>query len=295
MYSFGAISDVHLQRNTAKDDFQRALTYYSNTDASFVCVCGDLTESGYAEQLAEYKTWVSTYATKPVYAVSGNHESYGGLDIASIIETYTGKPLYYSFAKGNDVFIMLGIVGESNLFTTAELQWLYETLEANRNKRCFVFQHVFAGKEKAAVCGNAYGLYHNYCWSNATQTTIFESLLKHYKNAVWFHGHSHFRFELQSKNCTYANISKSDGYWSVHIPSIAVPRVNVDANNDGSPDYYEAGSEGYVVDVYANHVVLRGRDFVKGEFLPIATYCLDTTLQTIAPNTFTDSTGIITT
>ena len=125
LYSFGAISDVHLQRNTAKDDFQRALTYYSNTDTSFVCVCGDLTESGYAEQLAEYKTWFSTYATKPVYAVSGNHESYGGLDIASIIETYTGKPLYYSFAQGNDVFIMLGIVGESNLFTTAELQWLY--------------------------------------------------------------------------------------------------------------------------------------------------------------------------
>lgn len=50
-----------------------------------------------------------------------------------------------------------------------------------------------------------------------------------------------------------------------------------------------AESEGYVVDVYEKYIVLRGRDFVKGEFLPIATYCLDTTLQTIEANAFTDS------
>lgn len=290
LYSFGAISDVHLQRETAKDDFQRALAYYNN-EVSFICVCGDLTESGYAEQLEEYKSFVGANAEKPVYAISGNHESYGGLDIASVIEIYTEKPLYYSFAQGDDVFIMLGIIGEYNLFTAAELQWLYETLEANRNKRCFVFQHVFAGKEKTAVCGNAYGLYHNYCWSNATQTTLFESLLKHYTNAIWFHGHSHLRFNLQAKDCEYANISKADGYWSVHIPSISVPRE--DADGDGATEYYSAGSEGYVVDVYANHIILCGRDFVKGEFLPIAQYCLDTTLQTVAPNTFTDSTGTI--
>ncbi len=294
LYSFGAISDVHFQRTTAEEDFQKALTYFNtDNDVLFTCICGDLTENGYAEQLAEYKESVDAYANKPVYAISGNHESYGGLDIANVIETYTGKPLYYSFEQGNDVFIMLGIVGEWDLFTTAELQWLYETLEANRNKRCFVFQHTFAGKEKEAVCGNAYGLYHNYCWSNTTQTTIFESLMKHYKNVIWFHGHSHFGFNLQSKGCVYANIDKSDGYWSVHIPSISVPREDV--NGDGTTEYYTDGSEGYVVDVYENHIVLRGRDFVNGEFLPIATYCLDTTLQTVEANTFTDSTGTITT
>lgn len=280
LYSFGAISDVHLQKTTAKDDFKRALNYFNdNADISFVCINGDLTDSGYAEQLAEYKSIVDANAKKPIYAISGNHESYGGLDIASTIETYTGKPLYYSFTHRNDVFIMLGVIGEWKIFTDDELQWLSNTLEANRNKRCFVFQHIFAGREKAAVCGNPYGLYHNYCWSNAEQTTVFENLLKHYKNAIWFHGHSHFRFNMQSKNCTYANIDKSNGYWSVHIPSISVPRE--DANNDGTAEYYTAGSEGYVVEVYENHIVLRGRDFIEGKFLPIATYCLDTTLQKI--------------
>ena len=294
-YSFGAISDVHIQSATAKDDFQRALTYYNDNDVSFVCVCGDLTSNGYAEQLAEYKACVDTYANKPVYAISGNHESYGGLDIANVIKTYTGKPLYYSFEQGNDVFIMLGITEEYTLFTADEIQWLYETLETNRNKRCFVFQHVFNGKGNEAVCGNAYGLYHNYCWSNATQTAIFESLMEHYKNVIWFHGHSHFRFSLQSKNCKYANIDKSGGYWSVHIPSLSVPREGMDANGDGSLDYYTEGSEGYVVDVYKNHIILRGRDFVGDKFLPIAQYCLDTTLQTIPAGTYTDSTGTIVT
>ena len=292
LYGFGAISDVHIQRTTAKDDFQRALTHFNgNDDIHFVCVCGDLTESGYAEQLAEYKQCVDTYATKPIYAISGNHETYGGLDIPSVIETYTGKPFYYSFEQGNDVFVMLGIKSEDTLFTDSEIQWLYNTLETNRNKRCFVFQHIFNGKEKEAVCGNAYGLYHNYCWSNAKQTTIFESLMEHYKNVVWFHGHSHLRFNLQSKNCTYANIDNSSGYWSVHIPSISVPRE--DADGDGTTEYYTEGSEGYEVEVYENHIILRGRDFVGESYIPIAQYCLDTTLKTIAPNTFTDSTGTI--
>ena len=50
---------------------------------------------------------------------------------------------------------------------------------------------------------------------------------------------------------------------------------------------------GYVVDVYANHIVLRGRDFENEKFLPIATYCLDTTPQTITEGTFIDGTGTI--
>ena len=36
-----------------------------------------------------------------------------------------------------------------------------------------------------------------------------------------------------------------------------------------------------------------GMDFVKGEFLSIASYWLDTTLRTVAAGTYTDSTGTI--
>lgn len=67
----------------------------------------------------------------------------------------------------------------------------------------------------------------------------------------------------------------------VHIPSCAAPRKN-DAGTSSSNTYdYNAGSQGYLVDVYENAIVLRGRDFIKGKYLPIANYLMDTTIQII--------------
>ena len=56
-----------------------------------------------------------------------------------------------------------------------------------------------------------------------------------------------------------------------------------------------SGSEGYLVDVYENGILLRGRDFAKGEWMPIATYWIDTTLQTVEAGTYKDPMGTITT
>ena len=291
-YSFGALSDVHLQYDTAQADFQRALTYLNETeDVAFTCIAGDLTSSGSDYDLTQYKQYVDTYsADTPVYAVTGNHECWGGLNLMESISAYTGKPLYYSFTQGNDVFIMMGVKGDSegNLFAKEELQWLYETLEANRNKRCFVFHHV----RPQDGCGNTFGIYSFDIWGG-TEATVFESLMRHYKNAHQFHGHSHLKFYLQYGS-DVANIDHLFGGWSIHIPSISVPRDGDPSGASSRKEVY-ADSEGYVVDVYENGIHLRGRDFVKGEFLPIASYWLDTTLQTVEAGTYADSTGTITT
>ena len=179
--------------------------------------------------------------------------------------------------------------GVHHPFSKESLQWLYETLEANRNKRVILFQHYlrFDGSGKSYApwpTGDALG--------TCTEGTVFKSLMEHYKNVIWFHGHSHMKFICQ-EDCSYANYDRMFGCQSVHIPSLAVTREYMDTSNTYADKYAE--SEGYLVDVYANHIVLRGRDFVKSEFLPIAQYCIDTTLQNIAANTFTDSTGTITT
>lgn len=289
LYSFGAISDVHVQDNTAQADFQRALTYLNNNESvAFTCICGDLTSGGTTEHLEQYKGYVESYSPNtPVYAMTGNHEGYNS-SIESIIETYTGHPLYYSFEYQGDVFIFVGVKSSTNaqLFTTAELQWLYETLEANRNKRCFVFEHV----RPQDGCGNACGIYSYDIWGG-TEQAVFESLLRHYKNIILFHGHSHLKFNLQSLS-DVANYDNIFGIHSVHIPSLAVPRTG-DASGSSSRVEVYSDSEGYVIDVYENHIILRGRDFVAEKFLPIAQYCLDTTLQNIDANTYTDSTGTI--
>lgn len=290
LYSFGALSDVHVQYDTAQADFQKALKYLNDTeDVAFTCICGDLTVNGTDAELTQYKSYVDSYSPDtPVYAVFGNHDTYQGLH--NNTQKYTGQPFNYTFTYGNDVFIMVGnISGYSGavgtLFTQATFQWLYEQLEANRNKRCFLFQHILSKKGS----GDAFNVYPHTKLSGA-EATVFESLISHYKNVVWFHGHSHMKFYLQYGN-DMANVDKYFGVWSVHIPSLSVPR---DVSGNSYSTIY-ADSEGYVVDVYENGIHLRGRDFVKGEFLPIASYWLDTPLQTVAEGTYTDSTGTIVT
>ena len=307
-YSFCALADIHLTYDTANTDFQRALTF-AESNCDFTCIAGDLTSTGSitegaTNEMALYKSIVTNYAkTKPVYAISGNHEtSYGTYITDDRIQPYTGNGLYYSFTKGNDVFIMLGYYGayhETNggwrsdeFLSVQEIQWLYRTLEANRNKRCFIFQHVLPHEHGV---GNANGLYQSALIFNTKDNGIgqsFINLLRHYKNTIFFHGHSHIRFGLQELD-EKANYSDVNGYRSVHIPSLSVPREMA----NGSLSYAYAESEGYVVDVYDNCIVLNGRDFIDndadGHCIPIATYKIDTTLQTIEANTFTDSTGIM--
>lgn len=288
-YSFGCISDIHLQYDTATDDFKKALTYFNeNENVAFTCICGDLSKNGLESELQTYKEYVDTYSpSTPVYAISGNHEGFNS-DILSILEKYTERPLYYSIEYENDVFVFCGIKAskEGELFTTEELQWLYETLEENRNKRVFLFSHV----RPQDASGNAFGIYNYDIWGGNEQI-IFESLVNHYKNVILFHGHSHLKFYLQYgvKN---ANIDTDFGMYSVHIPSLSVPRDG-DASGASSRKEVYAESEGYVVDVYENGVVLKGRDFVAEKFVPIAYYQLNTDLKTISPKGYVDSTGTL--
>lgn len=295
LYSFGALSDIHLQYSTAQDDFQRALTFLNETEeVAFTCICGDLTDNGEDADFETYVGYVNTYSPNtPVYECTGNHDAYDNMISFDRMQPYTGHDLYYTFTQGDDLFIMFGTQYYDTTgtvlkpFSQQSLQWLYETLEANRNRRVFLFQHYlrFDGS------GNPFdapltGKVLEYC----TEGTVFKSLTEHYKNVIWFHGHSHTCFDSQEDNAI-ANYDRKFGIHSIHIPSLAVPKEF--EKSEYVAKYAE--SEGYVVDVYDNHIVLRGRDFVKGEFLPIATYCLDTTLQTVEANTFTDSTGTITT
>lgn len=294
-YSFGALSDVHVSADvdTSEADFRVALNYFNEFEGvDFICIAGDLTQYSKTAEWELYAKCVSELsASTPVYPVGGNHDAYGtGLSDATF-RTYTGLGTFYTFTQGNDVFIMLSSgaypsqSGNTPPFYNTGLQSLYEALEANRNKRCFVFQHYFM-VGYAGDPMNAYGSTTLF----GTQQTVIQSLMAHYPNALWFHGHSHHMFEAQAlhEKSTYDN---DFGCHNIHIPSCAIPKQVLAS---GSSTVLTEGSQGYVVDVYENAVVLRGRDFITGEFLALASYCLDTTLKTVAAGTYTDSTGTIT-
>lgn len=301
LYSFGALSDIHLYAGDADTDFQRALTYFTQTEkVDFTCICGDLTNFGRVDEYEHYKDMVDTYSPNtPVYAIAGNHDAtdaYNGGDAALTltydgIAPYTGNPLYYTFTQGNDLFIMMGQrrweygYVNDDLFSVEELQWLYDTLEANRDKRCFVFQHAL----RFDGCGRPYSGYPTGNLLSVEQGQVFLSIVSHYPNVIWFHGHSHMTFDSQEDN-DIANYDHLFGCHSVHIPSLAYPREYEDSAYVAKT----AESEGYVVDVYEHYIVLRGRDFVGEKFLPLANYCINTSFTAVEAGTYTDSTGTIT-
>ena len=297
LYSFGIVSDIHISHNTAVawqpiTKFDNALTFFENEGCAMCIATGDLTNTGFylrtnestagteyldERQFAKYKEICDKHSI-PVYELCGNHESYYGQPITNNLDklnTYTGKNmLSYTVAHGNDMFILCGQPRDSAVMSDEDFAWLGTTLEANRDKRCFVFVHshiddnVEGGVEDS---GNPAFARENsiFGYWGATKTANFINLMKQYRNAILFHGHTHITFEAQQFDKD-ANYSEENGFKSVHVPSLGSPRKLVSDN--GTWTAAESESEGYIVDVYADCVVLNGWDFVGNKPIPLGTY-----------------------
>lgn len=295
LYSFGLFSDIHLFKSATNWDgngkFDRGLSCLESYGCAMCIISGDLTQTGlYDEasggyvlneaQFAKYKEICDKH-TIPIYELCGNHESYYGQPITNNmdkLQTYTGKnALSYTVAQGNDLFILCGQPRDAAVMSDEDFTWLGTTLEANKDKRCFVFVHshiddnVEGGVEDS---GNPSFARENsiFGYWGATKTANFISLMQQYPNAILFHGHTHIKFEAQEFDKD-ANYSTENGFKSVHVPSLGAPRTLISA--DGTWQGDEAGSQGYIVDVYADCIVLNGWDFVDGEPVAIGTYKID--------------------
>ncbi len=282
LYSFAALSDLHMQYETGRADLERALTYLRDRVA-FTCVCGDLvawagegTVSAYGtkDYMEQYRLCVEQFAgDMPVYECAGNHESYpayqqsGSVD-ADVWTATTGKPLYYAITQGEDVFLFVSLRSDrqSDPFPEGALEWLEEELEAHREQRCFVFQHCPEQADKAA---DPLGVYATIL--NGAPGQAFVALMKRYPRVVWFHGHTHLTLEEASDPVSDRDVL---GYRSVHIPSLASVRFYDPSDPTQLPDYDYDGSnkiwgsqyaEGYIVDVYPRKIVLRGINFAAGD------------------------------
>lgn len=289
LYSFGALSDVHIDgdgtdEGYAAQDFERALNFLNNQGAVLVGISGDLSrEAGY-DELELFKNIVDKVDGVPAYACRGNHDCYYSL---SDWNTYIGTELQFSITRQNDKFIFLSMASEGTedygdgCLTTTQLDWLEAQLQASKNQRVFLFFHVF---DSVTGCGNINNIYP---WSSldtaSTNIQRFLNLMRNNKNIVYFSGHSHLDFNCQrfGKN---ANVyDENDFCKRVHIPSCSRPRENDTGNGaDGTYDN-NLGSQGYLVDVYSNAIVLKGYDFQKDRFLPIANYVMDTTFSVEEP------------
>lgn len=283
LYRFGLLSDVHNETDqTAEstEDLQRALALFNEKESvAFTCICGDITQQGNATELAIYKANVDEKSPRTtVYTCTGNHDVSNGFN-QSLWLQYTGCEKNFSFNHKNDVFIFFSMnsysLGDSGTpYISEDIDWLEETLEENKNKRCFIFMHLFF-PERA---GNLKNIYPSYNWLGGTGLTRLQALNDKYVNSIWFSGHSHWKWYLQ-KYQDNANIYRNNCGWCVHVPSCASP---IDSDGVSTRMSMPLQSEGAIVDVYDNYVDIRGIDLKNNLYLPIATYRLDTTLQDLS-------------
>ena len=304
LFRFGILSDVHndnvdSQSNEDIVDFENALTFLNEKESvNITCICGDITQGGRPAQFAVYKGIVEDKSSNtPVFTTTGNHDCPSSGDLNNNDwEPYTGNEKTFEFTRnigGENVhFIFLGMnrysLGDAGVpYLDSEIDWLEEKLEEYRNERTFVFTHLFF-PEKA---GNFKKIYPSTNWLGGSQLTRLLALNEHYLNTVWFSGHSHWKWYLQ-KYENNANIFRSyndNGNptcgWCVHVPSCASP---IDSNGTNSRVSKGLESEGGIIDVYNDYIIIRGIVFKDANdttytnlYSPVAQYKLDTTLLNI--------------
>ena len=301
LFRFGILSDVHNNNADSQStediaDLTNALSVLNSIESvNMTCICGDITQGGRPAQFAVYRdTVVANSPNTPVYTTTGNHEcpSSGGL-ASTDWEPYTGNHMTFEVIKeigGKNVpFLFLGMnlysLGDAGTpYLDADMDWLEAKLEEYRNERVFVITHLFFPTK----AGNFKQIYPSTNWLGGAQLERLQAMNERYLNSIWFGGHSHWKWYLQ-KYEDKANVYRSyddNGNptcgWTVHIPSCASP---IDSDGVSSRVSKPLESEGGIIDVYDDYIVLRGVVFKKesdteytNKYEPIAQYKLDTTL-----------------
>ena len=305
LYVFGAISDTHQgirygSPTIPYNHFINASKVLYEKGAIAIGICGDFsynnTEDEYALHEKAVKELYATMPDLPIFTTSGNHESkYTGfsydwyMQYSRDVVDYDSN-LDYIYFDGNELDYVVELPdgsvmiyfhqvaydygkSTSRLVSDEQLVWLEARLEQYKDKTVFFFFHSFLDEEvgDATTSGNEYGYP---IISSTVEYKKFTELFTKYKNVIYFSGHSHWTFDSQfvepkpGKTNYDKNIDNKDGTFAtmVHIPACSQPRVLVGSGN--------GRSEGYIVHVYEDCIVLEGYEFVQGETFAYATYII---------------------
>ena len=285
LFSYGALSDIHIDGDSDDDafsisDFAKEISYFETNGAVAICNSGDITRDGYEHDVAAILPFINN-TNLPIYTARGNHDNANdcsGLDNELYLSIEPNGNLFLKEING-EIFIFCGIIsssaGGSSIFDDAQITQLSAWLKTYKDRRVFLHEHVFFGET-----GNIYNLYSGSGMSDSGNAGKFKKLMSKYRNVILFTGHSHLDFTLQRLG-DHANINQRTDTLChrVHIPSASRPRYNAINTPDVKENTYtyNLGAQGYLIDVYRDFIILKGRDFSEGKNLPYATYILDTT------------------
>ena len=255
--SFVAVSDIHVETNNpeAYSNLKAVLEgIKAGKNIDTVLYTGDNVMNGQIlEDVFFYSALRAVNPAENNIVLAGNHDYGNGAedtDSAQLRKKYlANNALYLGNYLENDYFYrvidgiyMVCLVSErpdTSDFTMskAQLEWLEGVLEEAKaaDARVFVFNHYplryldIDGTEGAEV-----------------DKTELAALLKEYDVELFIHGHIH------------DDIGADNFYNSYGVDCINLCRITEITN-------YEAG-DGIVVEVYEDEVVVRVRNFIKGEW-----------------------------
>ncbi len=314
-YSFGALSDVHFNRyngSLSGDDacltFPNALNFIEYFDVELVGISGDISADGERNAFEKYNAITSNYDF-PVYTCTGNHDvseyyelknwqelmntGVYGESKADGVKDVAANGLDFVYAPDSlngDAFIFLSQFawdyGEahSRILTDEQLNWLEAQLEKYKDETVYLFFHTFLnnpveGEEPKMGEGNLLnnkGHHYNLAFTSGCADEVrFRGMMDKYENVVYFNGHSHWAYDMQELNPNL-NIADYDGEYAtmVHLSSVSSPR-RTQANLDDTTEHYMRSSEGMIITVYEDKIVLTACDFLRGEMLSYATYVIE--------------------
>lgn len=274
LYTFGLLSDVHIDGDgddTAYSisDLNNAISFFNNEGCEFIAYTGDMSYNGRAEDFTALKECLNTSAI-PNYTIRGNHDAYAVDN--GYLEATGQTEESYTVEKGNDLFIFMGhrIGASIGQIEESQITWLTNLFNNNKNKRIFFFYHV--PLKGTSGDGNG-GLYTGTLLDDTTneQSRALKKLLEANPNVIFMHGHTHMKFELGDlyENANHYHV---EGQWyDIHVPSCAKPRTS-DGSSMGT--LYE-GSQGYLVEVYADKVLFKPIDFIANKYLLEYAYIIE--------------------
>jgi predicted MPP superfamily phosphohydrolase len=285
---FSVISDIHVESTKIQSQtkFIKALNDLNNIvpDSQALIVNGDLGNGLPADYAALTNLMKNLPHPKNVFYTMGNHEYYkswvdnkGNWNVQTFPNGETEKASqarFLQFAGRERIyddswlagyhFIFLGSEQyrqsdpanrEDAWLSEAQLKWLELKIEEKEDPRLplFVFlhqplPHTVAGSESSR---------------GIVQYARLKDILSRHPQVIFFTGHTHW--ELKSGRTLV-----KDKFTMVNTSSVFEPYDSTD--HAYSQDLKM--SEGVTVEVYQNRVIIRGRDFTHGRWIPTAEFSL---------------------
>jgi hypothetical protein len=286
LYTFDVMSDTHIQSWDSEMNTHLGIALQdikkNDPKSGGIFLVGDMVDQGFDENYKKFFSIVDANADgmPPLNLIMGNHEF---MDFSSsqpysnsdgklqkwINNTGHTTPYYDSYISGQH-FIMMGSEDYSDLkdgyahdycdISETQFDWLRNKLAETKDKKqpIFLFLH-------QPMLNTVAGSYESQGWNGVrpNQEAELRSILKDYPQTILFDGHTHWILqadhEMYDGKSSFASIfnTASAGYlWS-------------DANETIN------GSQGLYVEVYKDKVLVKGRNYIDGTWIPKACFTVD--------------------